>query len=274
MITARNLSKSFREKTVLDTVDLNLEPGGIHGLLGRNGVGKSTLLSLIAGQLKPTSGTLEVLGHKPFDNAAVMDRVALTGVDVAYPGSWSVRDILTGAQLRYPAWDHAIAEALARDFALDQAMKTSYVELSRGQRAMVGNIVGLASGAELTLLDEPYVGLDVHNTGVFYQHLLELSGNGRTFIMATHHIEDAAKLLDSALILGRDGRIASHISAEEADSYVFAAGSFDEPERALAYRRTDAGSRALLPIEAASGLNARTSPADLGDVIESLLEVS
>lgn len=274
MITARKLTKSFREKTVLDAIDLDLEPGGIHGLLGRNGVGKSTLLSLVAGQLKPTDGSLEVLGHKPFDNAAVMDRVALTGVDVAYPGSWSVRDILTGAQLRYPAWDRAIADTLVSDFALDGAMKTSYGELSRGQRAMVGNIVGLASGAELTLLDEPYVGLDVHNTDVFYRHLLELSGTGRTFIMATHHIEDAAKLLDSALILGRDGRIAAHVSAEDADNYVVATGSFDEPEHALAYRRTDAGSRALLPLDAASSVNARTSPADLGDVIESLLEVS
>lgn len=274
MITARDLNKSFRERTVLDNVDLDLESGGIHGLLGRNGVGKSTLLSLIAGQLKPTSGELLVFGRKPFDDAAVMDRVALSGVDVAYPGSWSVRDILTGAQLRYPAWDRATAEALARDFALDLAMKTRYGELSRGQRAMVGNIVGLASGAELTLLDEPYVGLDVHNTDVFYRHLLNLSGNGRTFIMATHHIEDAAKLLDSALILGRDGRVAAHVSAEDADDYVVATGSFDQPERAIAYRRTDAGTRALLPLDAASGLNARTKPADLGDLIESLLEVS
>lgn len=274
MITARNLTKSFREKTVLDNVDLDLEPGGIHGLLGRNGVGKSTLLSLIAGQLKPTSGELEVFGRTPFDNASVMDRVALTGVDVAYPGSWSVRDILAGAQLRYPAWVRGIADALVADFGLGGDMKTSYGELSRGQRAMVGNIVGLASGAELTLLDEPYVGLDVHNTGVFYRHLLELSGTGRTFIMATHHIEDAAKLLDSALILGRDGRVTAHISAEEADNYVIAAGSFDEPARAIAYRRTDAGSRALLPTDAASGLNARTAPADFGDVIDSLLEES
>ncbi|WP_087116815.1 ATP-binding cassette domain-containing protein [Corynebacterium urinipleomorphum] len=274
MITARNLTKSFREKTVLDDVNLDIEPGGIHGLLGRNGVGKSTLLSLIAGQLKPTFGELLVFGRTPFDDGSVMDRVALTGVDVAYPGSWSVRDILTGAQLRYPAWDSAIAEDLARDFALDGAMKTGYGELSRGQRAMVGNIVGLASGAELTLLDEPYVGLDVHNTGVFYRHLLEFSGNGRTFIMATHHIEDAAKLLDSALILGRDGQVAAHISAEEADNYVIAVGSFDAPASAIAYRRTDAGSRALLPFDAASGLNARITPADLGNVIDSFLEES
>nr|WP_305083703.1 ATP-binding cassette domain-containing protein [Corynebacterium sp. CCUG 71335] len=241
----------------MDRLDLAIESGGIHGLLGRNGVGKSTLLSLIAGQLKPSDGELDVFNQKPFDNATVMDRVSLTGVDVAYPG-----------------WDRGIADDLVADFALDDAMTTAYSQLSRGQRAMVGNIVGLASGAELTLLDEPYVGLDIHNTDVFYHHLLELSGYGRTFIMATHHIEDAAKLLDSAIILGRDGRIAAHILAEEADDYVVATGSFDEPEHALAYRRTDAGSRALLPATSATGLSARTAPAGLGDVIESLLEVS
>ena len=274
MIIAQELTKTFGGETVLDRLDLAIESGGIHGLLGRNGVGKSTLLSLIAGQLKPSDGELDVFNQKPFDNATVMDRVSLTGVDVAYPGAWSVRDILTGAQLRYPGWDRGIADDLVADFALDDAMTTAYSQLSRGQRAMVGNIVGLASGAELTLLDEPYVGLDIHNTDVLYRHLLELSGNGRTFIMATHHIEDAAKLLDSAIILGRDGRIAAHILAEEADDYVVATGSFDEPEHALAYRRTDAGSRALLPATSATGLSARTAPADLGDVIESLLEVS
>lgn len=274
MITARELTKTFREKTVLAGVELDLEPGGIHGLLGRNGVGKSTLLSLIAGQLKPSGGELEVFEQRPFDNAAVMDRVALTGVDVAYPGSWAVRDILAGAQLRYPGWDLGVVDKLVADFALDDAMKSAYGQLSRGQRAMVGNIVGLASGAELTLLDEPYVGLDAHNTDVFYRHLLELSGTGRTFIMATHHIEDAAKLLDSAIILGRDGRVAAHINAEQADDYVVVTGSFEEPEHAVAYRRTNAGSRALLPATNAAGLSARTAPADLGNVIEALLEVS
>lgn len=275
MITAHSLKKSFGDKTVLSDVELELGPGGIHGLLGRNGVGKSTFLSLIAGQTKADGGVLDVFRLNPFDNPRVMDRVALTGVDVAYPSSWTARDIITGGRLRYPEWDDTIADALVSDFGLNDALTTNYGKLSRGQRAMVGIVVGLASGAELTLLDEPYVGLDVHNTDVFYRHLLDLTSSGRTFIMATHHIEDAAKLLDSAIILGRDGSIVAHVHVDEADNYVLATGSFPEPAHALVYEESAAGARAVLPSTSAKSVDgARIQPADFGDIIEALLEAS
>ncbi len=215
-ISTRGLTRSFGKKHVLTGVDLELG-AGIHGLLGRNGVGKSTLLSIIGGQMKPTAGTVEVFGEVPFDNARVMDRTCLTGVDTAYPGAWSAANVLKGALLRYPTWDQAFADELTSDFNLDLA--TTYSNLSRGQRAMLAIIIGLASRTELLLLDEPYVGLDTHNTSVFYRHLLAQADTGRTIVMATHHIEDAAKVLDTAVILGRDGRIAHSILPGDADAY-------------------------------------------------------
>ena len=138
---------------------------------------------------------------------------------------------------------------------------------------MIGIVVGLASGAELTLLDEPYVGLDVHNTSVFYRHLLELAESQRCFMMATHHIEDAAKILDSALVLGRQGSVDRHLLAEDADGYVIASGDFDEPAGAIAYRRHASAARAILPAATAAELGLRGQAADLGDVLEAILEV-
>ena len=223
VVHTRDLTRSFGKKPVLNGIDLNFGPG-IHGLLGRNGVGKSTLLSIIGGQLKPSGGQVEVFGETPFDNARAMDRTALTGVDTSYP-TWSVANVFKGAALRYPHWDQTIADTLIADFSLDGALSTPYGGLSRGQRAMVAIIVGLASGTELLLLDEPYVGLDLHNTDVFYRHLLEQADSGRTIIMATHHIEDAAKVLDTAAILGRDGQIAAHVNADDADEYVLVASA-------------------------------------------------
>ena len=245
IIRADGLEKHFGKKHVLNGVSFDLPSGGIHGLLGRNGVGKSTLLQIVAGQLKSSGGAVEVFGLAPFDNAEVMDRVALTGVDVTYPASWSGKDILKGAQLRYPNWDDGLARRLIDDFDLDEALGTTYSKMSRGQRAMVGNIVGIASGAELTLLDEPYVGLDVHNTNVFYRHLLDVAEDGRTFVMATHHIEEASKILSSALVLGRDGKVSAHVTADDADAHA---------------ERLD--------------LSNPLRPVDFGDVIEHLLEVS
>lgn len=279
VIHARGLTRSFRRKEVLGGVELDVTAGGIHALLGRNGVGKSTLLRVIAGQLKPTGGSVEVFGLPPFDNAAVMDRVSYTGVDVAYPSSWKLGNVLRAAAMRYPGWQQPLADELTGDFGLAPDLEIAYGSLSRGQRAMTGIIVGLASSAELTLLDEPYVGLDTHNTDVFYRHLLEQGATGRTIIMATHHIEDAAKILDTAIILGRDGRVAQHIAADDADNYLVAAGQFDELEGAIAYRRSPHATKALIHRSRAAAESAlppaiRISPADLGDVIEAYLEVS
>ncbi|AQQ16295.1 ABC-type transporter ATP-binding protein EcsA [Corynebacterium glaucum] len=264
VVHTRDLTRSFGKKPVLNGIDLNFGPG-IHGLLGRNGVGKSTLLSIIGGQLKPSGGQVEVFGETPFDNARAMDRTALTGVDTSYP-TWSVANVFKGAALRYPHWDQTIADTLIADFSLDGALSTPYGGLSRGQRAMVAIIVGLASGTELLLLDEPYVGLDLHNTDVFYRHLLEQADSGRTIIMATHHIEDAAKVLDTAAILGRDGRVAAHVSADDADEYVLVA-SASEGATLSRNLMTQADAKDL-------GQSARVTAAGFDDLIEHYLEVS
>ncbi|WJY98527.1 ATP-binding cassette domain-containing protein [Corynebacterium fournieri] len=249
-IHTSQLTRTFGSKNVLNGVDLDLGPG-IHGLLGRNGVGKSTLLRIIGGQLKPTAGTVEVFGERPFGNARVMDRTCLTGVDTAYPGSWSGADVIKGAQLRYRTWDERLASVLAEEFFLDEALETRYEKLSRGQRAMVAIVIGLAAGTDLLLLDEPYVGLDTHNTSVFYRHLLAQADTGRTIVMATHHIEDAAKVLDTAVVLGREGAVAKQCAPADADAFAVAGGE-------------------LLPIDDATR---HARPARFDDLIEHYLEV-
>ena len=249
-IHTRDLTRRFRSKEVLTGVDLDLGPG-IHGLLGRNGVGKSTLLRIAAGQLKPTSGTVEVFGVRPFDNAFVMDNTCLTGVDTAYPGAWSGADVIKGARLRYRTWNQQLASDLTANFAMDQALETRYEKLSRGQRAMVAIVIGLASGTDLLLLDEPYVGLDTHNTDVFYRHLLAQAETGRTIVMATHHIDDAAKVLDTAVILGREGAVVKQCAPEVADAFAVVGGE-------------------LLPIDDAPR---HARPARFDDLIEHYLEV-
>ena len=249
-IHTRDLTRRFGSTEVLTGVDIDLGPG-IHGLLGRNGVGKSTLLRILSGQLNPTSGTVEVFGERPFDNAFVMDNTCLTGVDTAYPGSWSGADVIKGASLRYRNWDQQVADVLTADFAMGQALETRYGKLSRGQRAMVAIVIGLAAGTDLLLLDEPYVGLDTHTTDVFYRHLLAQADTGRTIVMATHHIEDAAKVLDTAVVLGREGIVAKQCAPEDADAFAVVGGE-------------------LLPIDDASR---HARPARLDDLIEHYLEV-
>ncbi|AGF73675.1 ABC transporter ATP-binding protein [Corynebacterium halotolerans] len=280
VVAACGLTKNYKGKKVLTGLSFELAEGRLHGLLGRNGTGKSTLLGLLAGQIRSSGGKLQVFGKAPFDNARVMDQVAYTGIDVPYPAAWSLREITRAAELRYPNWDAAAAQRLAEDFGFDNRTRryTRYGELSRGQRSMIGIIVGLAARAPLTLLDEPYLGLDVHNRELFYSALLrEVEGHPRTVVLATHHIEESAKLLDNFLFLGRDGKLVHQFSADDLDdAYVLVSGtSLPRIDAALARSEVAGRTRVLAPREAVAGMRlggASVEAADLNQVIPALLE--
>lgn len=204
IVTTHHAAKSFKKKEVLRDVELQLEEHRIYGLVGRNGTGKSTLLSLLAGQA-PYDGDITVFGQDPFDNQAVMDDIVFTGVDTPYPTNWSFKAILDVASKRYPYWDQATADHLLGTFDLD--VKTSHGKASRGQRSMLAIVIALAARAPLTLLDEPYLGLDVQNRDLFYRELVAAQeANPRTIVIASHDLEASAKLVDCYLVL-RDGVI-------------------------------------------------------------------
>lgn len=200
--TAQGVSKSFSRKTILDGVNIQLAEGRIYGLVGRNGTGKSTLLSLLAGQAR-YKGKIEVFGQAPFDNAEVMDQVVFAGVDTAYPRSWKFGAIVKVAAKRYPHWQQEVAEHLIEVFSLD--LGTRHGSASRGQRSMLAIAIALAARAPLTLLDEPYLGLDAYNLEAFYRELLaELEAHPRTVVLATHDLHATSQVVDSYLVL-RDG---------------------------------------------------------------------
>lgn len=204
IVTTHHAAKSFKKKEVLRDVELQLEENRIYGLVGRNGTGKSTLLSLLAGQAR-YDGDIKVFGQDPFDNEAVMDDIVFTGVDTPYPANWSFKAILDVASKRYPHWGQATADHLLGAFDLD--VKTSHGKASRGQRSMLAIVVALAARAPLTLLDEPYLGLDVQNRDLFYRELVAAQeANPRTIVIASHDLEASAKLVDCYLVL-RDGVI-------------------------------------------------------------------
>ncbi|MEL4165020.1 ABC transporter ATP-binding protein [Corynebacterium bovis] len=200
----RRLARWFRSVTsarppVLDDISFDLPLGQVHGLVGRNGVGKTTLLRIMAGQLC-SSGTVSVDGRREFDNPEVLGSLILAGADVPLPRSYTVGRVLAVAARRWRTWDDDLATRLVRDFRLETRKKVG--DLSRGQRSMVGIVTGLAAQAPVTLLDEPYLGLDVENRDLFYRHLLhDIERNPRTVVMSTHHIDDASRVLDSVMLM-------------------------------------------------------------------------
>ncbi len=179
--------------------------GGIYGLLGRNGAGKTTLMQLLTGQDFATSGTIRVFGENPVENASVLQRVSFIKESQTYPDDFKVKHVLRSAPWFHPHWDADFANSLVADFRLPVDRKIK--KLSRGQLSAVGVIIGLASRAEVTFFDEPYLGLDVQNRDLFYRELVAAQeANPRTIVIASHDLKASAKLVDCYLVL-RDGVI-------------------------------------------------------------------
>ncbi|MBP3088206.1 ABC transporter ATP-binding protein [Corynebacterium sp. sy017] len=203
LIQARNLSigygshKKEKEPPILSNVNLALPAGGIYGLVGANGQGKTTLLRALAGQLA-VQGELRVFGQTPFDNAHVLDRTVFMGIDTELPNR-KVSQIFAMCASRWVNWSAELAQKLVEDFAVP--MDKDYKELSRGQRSSVGFIIALASGCPLVLLDEPYLGLDVEKQEKLYAALRNYRSSERTFIMATHQLAQAQPILDHIVLI-------------------------------------------------------------------------
>ncbi|WP_062208613.1 ABC transporter ATP-binding protein [Demequina oxidasica] len=213
IIEVDNLTKRYGKVSAVDGASFALEEGGIHGLLGRNGAGKTTVMQLLTGQDFATSGTIRLFGQSPVENADVLSRVCFIKESQAYPDGFKGKHVLKSAPWFFRNWDSDFAHALAADFGapLDRPMK----KMSRGQRSTIGVIVGLASRADLTFFDEPYAGLDAVARHRFYDHLLtDYAEHPRTVVMSTHLIDEAANLLQRVLVID-NGKLVIDADADE-----------------------------------------------------------
>lgn len=205
VIEVNGLTKRYKDTLALDGVSLSLEPDRIYGLLGRNGAGKTTLMSILTAQNFATSGTAHVFGESPYEKAHVLSRMCFVRESQKYPEDATARHAFAAARLFFPNWDQEFAEALIDDFQLP--MKRVIKKLSRGQLSAVGVIIGLASRAEVTFFDEPYLGLDAVARQIFYDRLLEdFSTHPRTIILSSHLIDEVANLIEHVVAIDA-GRI-------------------------------------------------------------------
>lgn len=203
-IECRNLKKNYKAKEVLQGVNLTLEKGKIYGLIGRNGAGKTTLLSILSAQNPVSSGQLLLDGEPIWENAEALSHIyfareIITSAN-SNSGGLKVKEYLNMTASYLPHWDKEMAERLVKLFHLEP--KQRLIKLSKGMVSMLGAVTALASKADFTFLDEPVSGLDVVAREQFYQLLLEeFTETGRTFVISTHIIEEAADIFEEVIFL-------------------------------------------------------------------------
>lgn len=232
-----NLTKTYGKKTVLENLNLTLEKGKIYGLIGRNGAGKTTMLSIMSNQNPATDGKVTLDGENIWENRKALDRICFSReLNVSAESglaAYTVKKYLATAACYYANWDKEMADRLLNLFELKPKAKLS--KLSKGMLSMVTIIVAMASKAEFTFLDEPVAGLDVVAREQFYKLLLdEYTETGRTFVISTHIIEEAADVMEEVIILDK-GRIVRHQNTQElVDSACYVTGLAEEVDNAVA----------------------------------------
>ncbi len=199
MLEIENLNKSYGKTKVLRNINLKLEKNKIYGLLGRNGVGKTTLLNIISNQIRSNSGSIKYDGNEIYENSKVVENICLVK-ESGFPTEDKVKKIFKAARILYKDWDEIYENFLVNEFELN--INKKYHKLSRGNQTIVGLIIGLASRAPLTLFDEPSLGLDAAYRYKFYNLLLkDVDKKPRTIILSTHLIDEVTNLFEEIIIL-------------------------------------------------------------------------
>jgi len=242
-ITAKNVSMKYKEDDVLKNISFHLEHGKIYGLLGRNGAGKTSLLSLLASFREPNFGEITVGEENPFENEEIMPRINfLFEKDYTYEYD-PVKKYFEFAKRYRPDFDINYAEELATRFKLplDKPIK----DLSSGMQSAFNAILGLADFSPITILDEVYLAMDAPTREKFYEAVIEVQQKKpRTMILSTHLVSEMDYLFDHVLIL-HNGELLVNEPFDELVNHAFSIIGEAEKVDAITMNMNRLGSKQL-----------------------------
>ena len=212
-IELKHVSKSFGGVHALSDVSLSFGGGKIYGLLGSNGAGKTTMLNIITNRLYADSGEVLIDGESAPGRDKALSKVYMMAEQNLFPESMKVKAALKITADFLPSFDLELAMELAKKFGLPMNKKVK--ALSTGYSSIIRIILALSAGTPYVIFDEPVLGLDAQHRDMFYRLLMEHCGGGeQTVIISTHLIQEAAPLIEHAVII-KDGKILRNAPAEE-----------------------------------------------------------
>ncbi|KAB7850274.1 ABC transporter ATP-binding protein [Streptomyces mobaraensis] len=219
VLEAVRLTKRYGRHQALADCDLHIPQGRVIGLVGPNGAGKSTLLNLSCGLIRPSSGSIRVLGAEPAASPAHLARVGFVAQDAPVYAGLSVADHLRlGAKLN-PGWDGSLARRRIARAGLDPRHRAG--GLSGGQRAQLSLTLAVAKRPELLILDEPAAALDPLARAGFLDTLSEsVAELGAGAVLSSHALADVERVCDYLIVLaGSRVQVAGDVSALLADHH-------------------------------------------------------
>ena len=196
MIKIENVTKTFKENTVLNNVSINFEKGKIHGLIGRNGSGKTVLMKCICGFIPVTSGSITVR-NKVICKNNVPENIGLIIETPGFLPNYSgYRNLKFLADISGKANKNAIIRSI-ESVGLDPHSKKHVGKYSLGMRQSLGLAQAIMEDPDLLILDEPMNGLDKDGVKDMRDYLLKLKEQGKTMLIASHSAEDIEILFDT-----------------------------------------------------------------------------
>jgi ABC-2 type transport system ATP-binding protein len=207
VIEAQGVAKRFGRRDVLRGVDLVVPRGAVVGLVGTNGAGKSTFVKCLLGLLRPTGGTIRLLGEEPWTlSASAKAGLGYVPQTVQLYPWMRVDQIVRYVAAFYPRWDDAWVEELVRRWDLPKDHRVG--PLSQGQLQKLALVLALGHRPEMLVLDEPVASLDPVARREFLRSLLELTADEHhTVLFSTHITSDLERVASHVAVL-RDGKIA------------------------------------------------------------------
>lgn len=214
ILSTSDIVAGYKTANVLRGVSIAVEPGEIVAVVGRNGVGKTTLMRILVGFLPATNGVARVLGLDPRRKGPAVRRlVGFVPERLELPPWMRVRDHLRFLRPFYPSWDRQEETRLLDLFGLDPKAKLR--RMSKGERTKHALLAALAHRPRLLLLDEPFSGLDPASRADILAAILDgLRDEGRTVLLASHSLPDVERAADRVVLLD-EGDVALDDDLEE-----------------------------------------------------------
>ena len=251
VIQATGLGKAYGRIWALRDCTLGIPEGHVVGLVGPNGAGKTTLLRLAVGMLRPSRGTITVLGQSPAAGPAQLARVGFVAQDTPVYARMTVADHLRLGAWLNPGWDDGLARRRIGQLGLDPKQRAG--SLSGGQRAQLALTLALAKRPDLLILDEPVAALDPLARREFLQGLMEaVAEHGLSVVLSSHLVADLERVCDYLIVLvASQVRVAGEVSDLLASHYRLSGprrdpGSLPAGQEVIAESHTDKQSNLLV----------------------------